>query len=39
MAAPRQRTPFFAAADRLRIQRDDAAPALTCQDVFDRGLE
>ena len=39
-AAPRQRQPFFAVADRLahaRVVR--AVPALSCQEVFDRGLE
>lgn len=38
--APRQREPLFAAADRLRVARSaDAAPALSCKDVFERGLE
>lgn len=39
-AAPRQREPFFAAADRLAAARMAAVPSTaSCQDVFDRGLE
>jgi len=40
MAAPRQRAPLFAEADRLNAVRaaGGAAP-VTCQEVFDRGLE
>ncbi len=39
-AAPRQSEPLFAGADRLSAARAAAAsPALSCQDVFDRGLE
>lgn len=40
MTAPRQHEPFFAAADRLHAARAAGArPAMSCQDVFDRGLE
>jgi hypothetical protein len=40
MAAPRQREPFFSAADRLNAARAAGGPLpVTCQDVFDRGLE
>lgn len=40
MTAPRQRQPLFAAADRLiQARTAGAGPALSCQDVFDRGLE
>jgi hypothetical protein len=39
-AAPRQQQSLFAAADRLREARAAATgPALSCQEVFDRGLE
>ena len=39
-AATRQRQPLFAAADHLsEVRTVGAAPALSCQDVFDRGLE
>jgi hypothetical protein len=40
MAAPRQREPLFAAADRLSArQTQPMLPAASCQEVFDRGLE
>jgi hypothetical protein len=40
MAAPRQAEPLFAAADRINAQRAIAmTPALSCEEVFDRGLE
>ena len=39
-AAPRQSEPLFAGADRRSVAHTaGAAPALSCQDVFDRGLE
>jgi hypothetical protein len=38
-AAPRQREPFFAAADRIKAARVSAPRAESCQEVFDRGLE
>ncbi len=40
MAAPRQRQALFDAADRRGEARAaQAAPALSCEEVFDRGLE
>ena len=39
MDAPRQREPFFAAADRRSVRSAGMPPAISCQQVFEQGLE